>query len=192
MDETQIEKHGRGHLDERVVPFSGAFKLSEPEFIALVEGYSDDLRRFFRRRGVELYECKDRTQECFEVLWRRRSDVDPAKAKHCLFGIARNVVAAHWRRQMQEEAIIDVLSPSNVPAVRGADGCMEIAEGLQRLNRLRDFLPPRQREVLELVYGLDLSVAEAARRLGISRGTVMSYHDRALKTLAERIQQDSE
>ena len=193
MDETtQLEGRVSEWLDERLPTPSGVSTLSESEFIALVEYYSDDLRGFFRRRGVESSECKDRVQECFEVLWRRRSDVEPARARYYLFGIARNVLSAHWRRQMREAALSDVQTfPDGVAAI-GADEGMELAEGLQRLNGLLASLPQRQREVLELVYTRDLSIAEAARRLDVSDATARSYHARALKTLAERIQRDSE
>lgn len=193
MDETtQVEERVGERLDDRVTPPPGVTTLSEPEFITLVERYSNDLRGFFRRRGVEASDCKDRVQECFEVLWRRRRDVDPPKAQAYLFGIARNVMSAHWRKRIREAALSDVQTFPESGSAMEVDTSMDIAEGLERLNRLLDSLPPRQREVLELVYGRDLSIAEAARRLGVSRGTVTSYHNRALKALAQKIQRDSE
>ena len=192
MDETRIEKHVSERRDERLPPPPGASTLSESEFIALVEHYSDDLRGFFRRRGVAPSECEDRAQECFEVLWRRRSDVDPARPQAYLFGIARNVLSAHWRRQMREAALSDVRTFPESVAAMGADEGMELAERLQRLNGLLASLPQRQREVLELVYGRDLSIAETARRLGLSDATARTHHTRALKSLTERFQRDSE
>lgn len=191
-DIIQLEGHASERLDERVAPPPGASTFSESEFIALVERYSDDLRGFFRRRGVEPSDCKDRVQECFEVLWRKRSDVDPARAEHYLFGIARNVMSAHWRKRMREIALSDVHTYSEGVTAMEADRSMEVAEGLQRLNELLESLPQRQREVLELLYGRDLSIAEAARRLGVSDATARTHQMRALKSLAERFQRYSE
>ena len=194
MDETtQAEGRVGDPLGERAAPLpESESPLSEPEFIALVEQHSGTLCGFFRRRGVAHADCKDRVQECFEVLWRRRSEVDPARAKHYLFGIARNVLSAHWRKRMREVARSDVQAFPEGFAAMGADEGMERAERLHRLNGLLASLPQRQREVLELVCGRDLSIAEAARRLGVSDATARTHHARALKSLAQRIQRDFE
>src|SRR5690606_24427933 len=130
VDETkQVEERVNERLDERGTPPPGASMLSEPEFIALVERYSDALRGFFRRRGVEPSDCKDRVQECFEVLWRRRSDVDPARANHYLLGIARNVMSAHWRKRMRDMALSDVQTFPADGSTTGAHQKVELAEG---------------------------------------------------------------
>ena len=48
-------------------------------------------------------------------------------------------------------------------------------------------LPRRQREVLVLRYWSDLSEAEIAAALGISRGTVKSSASRALSALEKQL-----
>ena len=50
-------------------------------------------------------------------------------------------------------------------------------------------LPRRQREALVLRYYLELSEAEIAEVMGVSRGTVKSTASRALKTLATKLQE---
>jgi RNA polymerase sigma-70 factor (sigma-E family) len=52
-------------------------------------------------------------------------------------------------------------------------------------------LPPRQREALVLRYYLDLSEEEAARSMGVRRGTVKSATSRALTALGRRMQEYS-
>ncbi|GAB3961216.1 SigE family RNA polymerase sigma factor [Actinoallomurus acanthiterrae] len=49
-------------------------------------------------------------------------------------------------------------------------------------------LPQRQREILVLRFYLDMSEAEIASELGVSRGTVSSTASRALATLANRLE----
>ena len=51
---------------------------------------------------------------------------------------------------------------------------------------LRD-LPARQREVLVLRYYLDLSEADIASALGVSRGAVKSHASRGISTLRARL-----
>lgn len=48
-------------------------------------------------------------------------------------------------------------------------------------------LPVRQREVLVLRYYLDLSEADIAQTLGISRGAVKSHASRGISTLRDRL-----
>jgi RNA polymerase sigma factor (sigma-70 family) len=52
-------------------------------------------------------------------------------------------------------------------------------------------LPRRSREVLVLRYYLDLSDAEIASALGVSRGTVSSTASRALVALARDLKEDA-
>lgn len=70
--------------------------------------------------------------------------------------------------------------PGHLPgadeAVMGASRRQLVLEALQRL-------PRRQREVLALRYYLDLSEAEIAETLGISRGAVKSHASRGAATL---------
>ncbi|GAA2863696.1 hypothetical protein GCM10020220_061230 [Nonomuraea rubra] len=51
-------------------------------------------------------------------------------------------------------------------------------------------LPRRQREVLVLRFYLELSEAEIAQVMGVSRGTVKSTASRALKVLAAKLQEE--
>lgn len=51
-------------------------------------------------------------------------------------------------------------------------------------------LTPKQRRLIELVYGQDMDLFEAARELGIASGTVTKLHQRALAALRAVIVQD--
>jgi RNA polymerase sigma-70 factor (sigma-E family) len=83
----------------------------------------------------------------------------------------RSVVRGHAEREAPEE-------PAS-GADRTVDDLARRAIVLDALGRL----PRRQREVLVLRYYLDLSEAEIADMLGISRGTVKSHASRGVATL---------
>ena len=52
-------------------------------------------------------------------------------------------------------------------------------------------LPDRQREALVLRFYLDMSEEEAARAMGISRGTVKSATSRAVAALGRMLKEDA-
>lgn len=83
----------------------------------------------------------------------------------------RNVVQRHLARQHA----VDVAPPADEPVL--ADSRRQaVLDALQRL-------PRRQREVLALRYYLDLSEAEIAETLGISKGAVKSHASRGSAAL---------
>lgn len=96
----------------------------------------------------------------------------------------RGVVQRHLARQHQ----VDLAAPADAP-VLADDRRRQVLDALARL-------PRRQREVLALRFYLDLSEAEIADALGISRGSVKAHASRgsaALRPLlaAQRLQGDA-
>jgi RNA polymerase sigma factor (sigma-70 family) len=90
-------------------------------------------------------------------------------ARPWLFGVARNMLRRHWRNGRPEDLVDDLgelaAGSDPWPAVDDrVDGAALLRSALAQLR-------PNQREVLTLVVWEELSVAEAARTLGIPAGT---------------------
>lgn len=121
-------------------------------------------------------------QDCFVAMhahWGRLRDPDRALA------YLRQSVVNRSRSHLRHLTVVrrHAAREAPLPPVSGADDTSH--EGAQRtavLDALRQ-LPRRQREVIALRYYLDLSEADIAETLGISRGAVKSHASRGAAAL---------
>ena len=121
-------------------------------------------------------------QDCFVAVharWSRLHDPDKALA------YLRQSVVNRSRSHLRHLAVVRRHAHREAPPepVAGADhASYDLAQRKAVLDALRR-LPRRQREVLALRYYLDLSEAEIADTLGISRGAVKSHASRGAAAL---------
>ena len=124
-------------------------------------------------------------QDAFEALYRHWDRLrDPYAAVAYLNRSVVNRSRSRVRRRMTERAheLPDAgVAPSAESA--GLDGSRrdELLVAVRAL-------PRRQREVMVLRYFLDLSEAEIAEWLGVSRGSVKRHAFRAVDTLQKRME----
>jgi RNA polymerase sigma-70 factor (sigma-E family) len=138
-----------------------------------------------RDQGV----AEEVTQDAFVAVharWSRLRDPDKALAYLRQAVVNRSRSALRHRAVVQRHA--DRRTTSTVES--GSDQAA-LATDLRTavLDALRE-LPQRQREVLALRYYLDLSEAEIADTLGISRGSVKSHASRGAAALRLLLQED--
>lgn len=60
----------------------------------------------------------------------------------------------------------------------------------KRVAAALEYLPPREREVIQLVYGEGLLLKEAGRRMGIGESMACRYRNRALERLRARLTEE--
>jgi RNA polymerase sigma-70 factor (sigma-E family) len=127
--------------------------------------------------------AEDVVQDSFTGLWRRYGD-DLTGMENPL-GYLRTAVVNNARSVLRRRKTARGYTPPHVPDAASAESVAllseehrEVLEGMQKL-------PPRQREVLVLRYWSDLSEADIADALGISRGTVKSTASRGLEALGK-------
>ena len=111
--------------------------------------------------------------------WSRLRDHDKALAYLRQTVVNRSRSALRHRTVVARHAATQS-SPADAPGAD--DSALVTARRTAVLDALKD-LPERQREVLALRYYLDLSEAEIADALGISRGAVKSHASRGAAAL---------
>jgi RNA polymerase sigma factor (sigma-70 family) len=172
---------GRGRLDIASDP--DAFERFYREHVEAVQ-------RFVARRVDEPYLAADLTADVFVAAIEsagnyRRTRGEPVA---WLFGIARNVVAGEHRRNVRRRhaaarfAGRDLVDEGDLAALHARIDAESAARSLYReLARL----PEGERAVLELVALDGLTVAEAARALGINPVAARVRFYRARRSLQD-------
>jgi len=121
-------------------------------------------------------------QESFVAMhhgWRRLRDGDMA------LSYLRQSVVNRSRSVLRHRVVADRNAPKPLPDMPSAEHCaIALLERSAVVAALRT-LPPRQREALVLRYYGDLSEAQIAAAMGISRGAVKSHTARAMSALRQ-------
>jgi RNA polymerase sigma-70 factor (sigma-E family) len=150
---------------------------------AVTHLYAAHYRSLVRLAALLLHDAataEEVVQDSFVAMhgaWRRLADPDRALA------YLRQSVVNRSRSALRRRTVALRHAPRPAPDAASAEHsalvALEHAEVMAALRRL----PPRQREVLVLRYYADLSEAEIADAIGISRGSVKSHASRAMATL---------
>ncbi|CAN5224414.1 SigE family RNA polymerase sigma factor [soil metagenome] len=151
--------------------------------VAVEELYASHYRRLVRLSVLLVRDqesAEEVVQDSFVAMHGRwRSLRDPEKGLAYL----RQTVVNRSRSVLRRRVVAARHAAPLQPDHRGADeDAVESERRTQVLNALRT-LPERQREVLALRYYLDLSEAQIAETLGISRGAVKSHAFRGVAAL---------
>src|SRR6266702_366168 len=117
--------------------------------------------------------------------WRRLRDSDKA------LSYLRQSVVNRSRSVLRHRVVVDRNAPKPAPDMPSAEhGAMALIERSSVVVALRS-LPDRQREVVVLRFYGDLSEAQIAAAMGISRGAVKSHTARAIAALRSVLERDA-
>jgi RNA polymerase sigma-70 factor (ECF subfamily) len=157
-------------------------------FEPLVGRHSTALHGYLARRAPSA--ADDLLSEVWLRAFAGRAGFDPAKGtvRAWLFGVARHVLAAHWRGT--EATGPDVPEPIADPWY-AVDARLDAAAVAPLIRRAMVELPHVERELLLLVIWEQLTPAEAAEVVGVPQGTARSRLHRARARLREAIDRSS-
>lgn len=155
------------------------------DFAAAYDDHVWDVYGFFAYRLGSRADAEDLTQQTFERALRAWSRFDPSRAsvRTWLLSIARNLLIDHHRsdRSHSLTTIGDGgVGDADLPHVHDAGVDLgldpEVAAALAELSQ-------RDREVLALRFGADLTGPEIAGMLGLSLANVQQILSRSLRRL---------
>ncbi len=150
---------------------------------AVSQLYGAHYTRLVRLAALLLHDqavAEEVVQDCFVAMhgkWGRLRDPDKAVA------YLRQSVVNRSRSVLRRRTVAARHEPDPVGSSPSAEDSVLQQEGRTEMLGALDALTDRQREVLVLRYYLDLSEADIADTLRISRGAVKSHSSRGLAAL---------
>lgn len=157
---------------------------------AVTELYSEHYRALVRLAAMlvrDTQTAEEVVQDAFVAMhdgWQRLRDNDKALA------YLRQAVVNRSRSVLRHRTVIDKNMQKAPPDMPSAEhGAMVLFERHAVVAALRT-LPPRQREAIVLRYYADLSEAEIAASMRISRGAVKSHTFRGMTALRAALEQE--
>ena len=159
--------------------------------LAVTAIYSEHYRSLVRLAAFlvrDVGTAEEVVQDSFVAMhggWRRLRDSEKA------LSYLRQSVVNRSRSVLRHRMVVDRNAPKPAPDMPSAEhGAIALLERSAVVSALRS-LPARQREALVLRYYGDLSEAQIASAMGISRGAVKSHTARAMTALRAVLEQDT-
>jgi RNA polymerase sigma-70 factor (sigma-E family) len=157
---------------------------------AVIELYSQHYRALVRLAALLVRDtptAEEVVQDSFVAMsggWQRLRDTEKALA------YLRQAVVNRSRSVLRHRTVVDKNLQKAPPDMPSAEhGALVLLERSAVVAALRG-LPDRQREALVLRYYADLSEAEIATAMGISRGAVKSHTARGMSALRAALEQE--
>jgi RNA polymerase sigma-70 factor (sigma-E family) len=158
---------------------------------AVAQLYSNHYRSLVRLAGLLVRDeptAEEVVQECFIAMhdgWLRLREEDKA------LSYLKQAVVNRARSVLRHRSVVDRNAPKPAPDMPSAEqGATSLLERSAVIAALRA-LPDRQRQALILRYYADLSEAQIAEMMGISKGAVKSHTARGMSSLRAVLEQTS-
>jgi len=170
-------------------PAAGTARAEWSADLAVVELYSQHYRALVRLAALLVRDtgtAEEVVQDSFVAMhggWQRLRDTEKALA------YLRQAVVNRSRSVLRHRTVVDKNLQKAPPDMPSAEhGALALLERDAVIAALRD-LPDRQREAIVLRYYADLSEAQIAAAMGISRGAVKSHTARGMTALRAALEQ---
>ena len=138
------------------------------------------------RCDFDVHTAEDLVQQAYIEVLSGRARFDGASSlKTFLFSVVQNLARSRYRRLTSRLRLLrrygTPVEESTAPVE--PDRLSVVWQAVQAL-------PPRQRDVVELVFCRELTIEEAARIMGVSLGTGRTHYERAKRALRQTLEED--
>jgi RNA polymerase sigma-70 factor (ECF subfamily) len=175
-------------MSARAEPSVRSIGTDPVAFTAFYRAHVEEVTRFVARRVADPQLVADLTAEVFLAVIAAAARYRGATGgpRTWLYGIARNVIAAEFRRSAREEQARRRIAGRRLLDADDVDRLMarvDAARQVRALHQALRALPDAERAVLELVSVDGLTVGEAAAALSISQVAARVRLHRARRAL---------
>jgi RNA polymerase sigma-70 factor (ECF subfamily) len=162
-------------------------------FSLIYREYVEQLYRYVHIRIGRAEQAEDITQEVFiKALHSIRSYRYKGKSfASWLFSIARNQIIDYYR-QTKKYKQIPIIETVNSNEYDDPVTSLEQNVEISMIKQAIEELPPRQKEVISLRFGAELSIAETAQSTGISEGSVKKLQHEAIIKLRKIMEKNEQ
>jgi RNA polymerase sigma-70 factor (ECF subfamily) len=161
---------------------------SKPDYSEAFEQHVWEVHGFFAYRLGSRVDAEDLTQATFERAFKAwaRFDPDRASVRTWLMAIAHNLLIDHYRYRGTRK---EVPLPDGVDSPAADE---EFSQGLDpALARALEELGEREREIIALRFGGDLSGPEIAALTGLTLANVQQILSRSLRKMRAALENDA-
>jgi RNA polymerase sigma-70 factor (sigma-E family) len=168
---------------------AGAVAVAWDADQAVTALYSAHFRSLVRLAALlvrDVATAEEVVQDAFVAMhgaWRRLRQPDKA------LSYLRQSVVNRSRSVLRHRAVVEKYAPKGLPDAQSAENGAMVELERSAVVKALSALPTRQREALVLRYYGDLSEAEIAQTMGISRGAVKSHTARGMAALRSVLEQ---
>lgn len=163
-------------------------KDNEAAFEELYHLYSNRLLGYLVKLVKSETVAAELLQDTFVKLWNNREKIDPERSfRSYLYRIAENCVYDFFRKAARDKKLQSVLIHSACEYSHIEENVFE-KENEQLLQQAINSLPPKRRQVFQMVKIEDRSYEEVSRLLNISTSTVNDHIVKATKFIHEKMQ----
>jgi RNA polymerase sigma factor (sigma-70 family) len=155
-------------------------KRGEDWFTEIYAAHYPLVVKYGLRRLADLDAAVELAQDVFAVAWRRRAEV-PDHSLPWLYGVARRLLANHWRSRRAGPEVTSFADLDALPGTSGPEAAATLADVRAALATLSEL----DQEILRLVGWEELTVGEAAAVLGCTGTAARVRLHRARRRLNE-------